>query len=70
MEHGYFAHNRATFTGGAIYADDASSTDIYVEYVHRKAENIPAGCFIRFGDELVLEVRMYTNNVSAPVSRG
>ena len=59
VEHGFFAQNRATFTGGAMFADEASSTAIYVEYLHRRAENVAAGCFLTFGNELTTKVHTY-----------
>ena len=48
---GNIRNNSALFSGGAIFADDSSSSLASVEYVHKAAENNIGTCFLQFGDE-------------------
>ena len=47
-----FARNKATFAGGAIFADDASTTISSNEYNHTLAQGLFGRCFLIFGNEL------------------
>ena len=52
VDNGLFAHNKATFAGGAIYADSASTTQLASEYNHTLAQSANlVACFIQFGNE-------------------
>ena len=46
-----FARNRATFSGGAIYADESSTSITADEYNHTLAQNRFGLCFAVFGNE-------------------
>ena len=46
-----FAYNNATFSGGAIYADESSTSITADEYNHTLAQNRFGLCFALFGNE-------------------
>ena len=50
---GLFAHNKAIFAGGAIYADSPSTTQLAVEYNHTLAQGQFGTCFVMFGNEFL-----------------
>ena len=47
-----FTGNKAIFTGGAIFADDASTTLLAGEFNHSVAQARFRSCFLTFGEEL------------------
>ena len=47
----HFIENSAEFKGGAIYADEESTSLSANEYVHLFAQLLPGNCFILFGNE-------------------
>ena len=49
---GSFLDNKASFAGGAIYADSASTAHLASEYNHTQAQNLFGNCFVTFGNEL------------------
>lgn len=51
VEKAIFLQNKAIASGGAIYADDASTSLSAVEYNHTLAETRFNLCFARFGNE-------------------
>jgi len=57
-----FTLNKATFAGGAIFADDASSSISSNEYNHTLAQGRFGQCFLVFGNEFNI------NSVSARIS--
>ena len=58
VSNGYFRRNKALFSGGAIFADDSSSSLVAIEYTHKVADNQVGPCFLQFGNELkIIEVR-------------
>ena len=50
---GVFAHNKAVFAGGAVFADSASTSKLAVEYNHTRAQGVFGTCFMMFGNEPV-----------------
>ena len=46
-----FAYNNATFGGGAIYADESSTSITADEYNHTLAQSRFGFCFALFGNE-------------------
>lgn len=59
---GMFLSNYATFSGGAIYADESSTTVTAIEYNHTLASNVLGSCFIQFPSALLIpEVSVYNN---------
>ncbi len=51
VSEGYFLNNSA-FQGGAIYADDSSTTHLATEYNHTLAQQLfGSSCSITFGNE-------------------
>ena len=50
-----FTRNKATFAGGAIFADEASTTISSNEYTHALAQRRFGRCFLMFGNEFNLQ---------------
>lgn len=50
-----FTRNKATFAGGAIFADEASTTISSNEYTHALAQGRFGRCFLMFGNEFNLQ---------------
>ena len=46
-----FIENSAEYKGGAIYADEESTSLNANEYAHLFAQLLPGNCFILFGNE-------------------
>ena len=64
-----FSFNEAQFTGGAIYADAASTTVTADLYNHTLAGGVVGFCFIQFPNKLIIaEVRGRTIYVELTVS--
>ena len=62
---GNFRRNRAMFSGGAIFADDTSSSVTAIEYTHQLAENNLGPCFLQFGNEFTIaQVHMACQEVN------
>ncbi len=66
MTSGVFAHNKAVFAGGAIYADRASTARLAVEYNHTLAQGLFGACFIMFGNEPIQSTpdQVYTDTMA------
>ena len=62
----HFIENIADYSGGAIFADEESSSLSANEYSHLFAQNSPGNCFILFGNEIsptsVSDMLKYTRN--------
>lgn len=53
VELAMFRFNNATLSGGAIYADESSSSLSQNEYNHTRAQNRFGFCFAILGNEIV-----------------
>lgn len=53
VELAIFRFNNATLSGGAIYADESSSSFSRNEYNHTRAQNRFGFCFATLGNEIV-----------------
>ncbi len=51
MTRGLFVENSATFAGGAVFADAASTSKLAIEYNHTLAQSLFGSCFLMFGNE-------------------
>ena len=54
IEVGNTWNNAALISGGAIFADDSSSSIPAIEYTHKVADDVPGPCFLQFGDEFTI----------------